>query len=266
MLQKLTNFFLFVCLQWANIIKSVGNDGVEAPFRHPFLQAWGMFMGESLCIIVYYIQRCLKVRKANKDQLLPKTEDGSAKTETHPAKTEDPEAFKPADEELEDDEPRNFNPFLFFPPSMLDLVATSLMYLGLTLTSASSFQMLRGAVIIFTGLFSRCILGHQLAWSRWAGILIVFAGLVTVGLTDHFMVDPKLEAKSGDDEVTQALSEEAGPKNDVSDVVIGDVLIVIAQVLVALQVVFEEKYVAAYNVSFSIIFRYEILCYLFSVF
>ena len=31
------------------------------------------------------------------------------------------------------------------------MTATSVQYIGLTLTYASSFQMLRGAVIIFTG-------------------------------------------------------------------------------------------------------------------
>lgn len=44
---------------------------------------------------------------------------------------------------------QQFSPLLFFVPAMLDMVATSLMYIGLTMTYASSFQMLRGAVIIY---------------------------------------------------------------------------------------------------------------------
>lgn len=43
---------------------------------------------------------------------------------------------------------QQFSPFLFFIPAMLDMLATTLMYIGLTMTYASSFQMLRGAVII----------------------------------------------------------------------------------------------------------------------
>lgn len=39
---------------------------------------------------------------------------------------------------------QNFNPLIFLPPAMFDMIATSLMYLGLELTSVSSFQMLRG--------------------------------------------------------------------------------------------------------------------------
>lgn len=52
------------------------------------------------------------------------------------------------------------------------------------MTSASSFQMLRGAVIIFTGLFSVAFLGRRLALSQWLGILVTIAGLVVVGLAD----------------------------------------------------------------------------------
>ena len=37
-----------------------------------------------------------------------------------------------------------FNPFIFLPPALCDMTATSLQYIGLTLTFASSFQMLRG--------------------------------------------------------------------------------------------------------------------------
>lgn len=52
------------------------------------------------------------------------------------------------------------------------------------MTSASSFQMLRGAVIIFTGLFSVAFLGRRLVLSQWLGILATIAGLVVVGLAD----------------------------------------------------------------------------------
>lgn len=52
------------------------------------------------------------------------------------------------------------------------------------MTSASSFQMLRGAVIIFTGLLSVAFLGRRLLPSQWVGILITILGLVVVGLAD----------------------------------------------------------------------------------
>jgi hypothetical protein len=44
-------------------------------------------------------------------------------------------------------EPKSFSIFVLLPASMLDLFATSLMYVGLTLTSASSFQVTSSANI-----------------------------------------------------------------------------------------------------------------------
>lgn len=52
------------------------------------------------------------------------------------------------------------------------------------MTSASSFQMLRGSVIIFTGLLSVAFLGRKLELSQWLGILVTIVGLVVVGLAD----------------------------------------------------------------------------------
>lgn len=43
---------------------------------------------------------------------------------------------------------RSFNPLVLLPPAMCDMVATSVMYIGLTLTYASSFQMLRGVFML----------------------------------------------------------------------------------------------------------------------
>lgn len=57
---------------------------------------------------------------------------------------------------------------------------------ALNMTSASSFQMLRGAVIIFTGLLSVAFLGRRLAPSQWIGIFVTILGLVIVGLADLF--------------------------------------------------------------------------------
>ena len=44
--------------------------------------------------------------------------------------------------------------------------------------------MLRGAVIIFTGVLSVLFLRRRLEWFRWLGILFIIGGLVTVGTTD----------------------------------------------------------------------------------
>lgn len=54
--------------------------------------------------------------------------------------------------------PQNFNPIVWLVPAMCDSCATTAMYIGLTMTHASSFQMLRGSVVIFTGAFAKALL------------------------------------------------------------------------------------------------------------
>jgi drug/metabolite transporter (DMT)-like permease len=81
---------------------------------------------------------------------------------------------------------RSFNPLIFLPPALCDMTATSLMYIGLNLTYASSFQMLRGALIIFTGFLSVAFLNRRLRAYEWFGIFVVMAGLVIVGKENTF--------------------------------------------------------------------------------
>lgn len=124
---------------------------------------------------------------------------------------------------------RDYNPWIFFPPAICDLVATSTMYVGLNLTYASSFQMLRGALIIFTGLLSVAFLERKLKVYEWTGIAFVMAGLVVVGLSDM-------------------LTQQPGDKG-INSLITGDLLIVMAQIITATQMVVEERFVSTRNVS-----------------
>ena len=110
---------------------------------------------------------------------------------------------------VSDDEAPRPNMFLFLPPALCDVIATSMMYIGLTLTSASQFQMLRGSIMIFVGILSKLILKKQLEWFRWAGMGVIFIGIMMVGAADFF---------------------HGGEQSGVSDAIIGDIIVVCAQV------------------------------------
>ncbi|KIH53933.1 hypothetical protein ANCDUO_15924 [Ancylostoma duodenale] len=58
------------------------------------------------------------------------------------------------------------------------------MYIGLNLTTASSYQMLRGALIVCTGLLSIFMVAAKIPGFKWMGMLLVVLGLVVVGVTD----------------------------------------------------------------------------------
>ncbi|XP_033503925.1 solute carrier family 35 member F6 [Epinephelus lanceolatus] len=182
--------------KWADTFQAKGcHDDGDHRFNHPFVQAVGMFLGELSCIAVFYILLCHDKRRPE-----PQMNPG-----------------------------QSFNPLLFFPPAMCDMLATSIMYVALNMTSASSFQMLRGAVIIFTGLLSVAFLGRRLVLSQWLGILTTILGLVIVGLADFF----------------NGTKDE---QHKLSDVITGDLLIIMAQVIVSVQMVLEEKFVYRHDV------------------
>ncbi|KAG8225086.1 hypothetical protein J437_LFUL000065 [Ladona fulva] len=185
--------------KWADLMTSLNSAHKDEPFVHPFLQACGMFMGEILCLLAFKLIYLYATYK----------QDGSRY------------------EVLRGNQ--DFNPLVFLPAAMCDMIATSIMYIGLNLTYASSFQMFRGSVIVFTGLLSVAFLGRVLSWREWGGIYFVIAGLSVVGLSDF----------------VQSSSNESLNKNYV---ITGDELIILAQIITATQMVYEEKYVSKYNV------------------
>ncbi|KFD66655.1 hypothetical protein M514_02909 [Trichuris suis] len=189
--------------KWADMLYSLGR-----PFSHPFLQSLCMFIGEFSCLPTFLLIKYIRNRRRRSVDF--------ASDETQ------------LDASL--DERPKFNVLIFLPATLCDMTATSIMYVGLTMTNASSFQMLRGATIIFTGIFSVAFLGMTLKLYKWLGMLLVLCGLVIVGLSDLLFADI-----SGDS---------ADPKRMIS----GDLLILIAQIIIALQMVYEQRFVNKYNV------------------
>ncbi len=115
LLMLVTGSINTLSVKWADTMTSESTDGRKRGFDHPFLQACGMFMGEMMCMLVFLIIRWRKRR-----------------------------AMAPGDQHDAFTRPSNFSPLVFLPPAMCDMTATSIQYIGLTLTYASSFQMLRG--------------------------------------------------------------------------------------------------------------------------
>jgi len=216
--------FNTLSVKWADKMTSESSDGKKHSFDHPFLQACGMFLGEMMCMVAFWIVRWRQKRQPQ-------------------------DAFPPIDDP---NAPKKFNPFIFLAPALCDMTATSIQYIGLTLTYASSFQMLRGAVIIFTGILSTIFLRRKLQWFKWAGMLLVICGLVTVGVNDLIHTKGSGNSTSVEDfadPLTVLDSLFAGEDGKASsDVIVGDILIFCSQIIVATQMVLEEKFVSKYNV------------------
>ena len=150
---------------------------VEKYQKH--FQANCVMLGEMMCMLVYLIYIYCIRKDLETDQ------------------NEDKDKPKP-------------NPFLFLPPALCDVTATSMMYVGLTLTSASQFQMLRGSIMVFVGILSRIFLKKRLEWFRIVGMFVIIVGIVMVGAADFFS-----EGEAG---------------TEMSKAVIGDIIVICAQV------------------------------------
>ena len=78
-----------------------------------------MFVGETMCMVAYYIVKAYKKRRIQHN-------------------------IKALCEEEDKQERPKFNPFIFYPPALCDMTAMSMQYIALNLTNASSVQMLKG--------------------------------------------------------------------------------------------------------------------------
>ena len=121
-----------------------------------------------------------------------------------------------------------FNPVVFLFPACCDMISSFLMNVSLTMTYASVFQMLRGAVVVFTGLLSVVFLKKRLFKRHWVGMTLVIIGLVLVGAASKI---------DGGDEGRDTMSQ-----------LTGNLLVVIAQIIVAVQMIYEEVVIKKYDV------------------
>ncbi len=191
-----------------------GDAGKGNPhsFDHPFAMAAAMFLGEFLCLIVYSV----KLRSS------PKSKESVCG-----------------------------NSIYFSIPATLDMCGTGVMNAGLCLTYASVFQMLRSAVVVFTGILSVLILKRRLRAFHWFSILLVCLGVFVVGYVSILNTD-----------------DSSSNTKSSSTVMVGNFLVILAQAMVALQMVVEEKIITMYGapalkaVGYEGLFGFVVLCIL----
>ncbi|XP_011270421.1 hypothetical protein, variant [Capsaspora owczarzaki ATCC 30864] len=172
----------------------------EDSFNHPGVQTWYMFIGETLCLGVFFISKYLYRRR----ERLGLLKEGEV-------------------------EPKLTNPWhIFLYPALCDITATTLMNIGLLFTAASVYQMLRGASVLFTALFSVLFLRRRLRIHHYIGLYLVVTGITIVGVASVVFGDDNNESSS--------------------NMVLGIVLVIAAQVVVATQFIVEEKFIGKYSV------------------
>ena len=133
-------------------------------------------------------------------------------------------------------------------PACCDIAGTTLMNVGLLFVAASIYQMTRGALVLFVGLFSVIFLHRKLYLYQWSALIIVVLGVAIVGLAGAIAPNPQAQPEPSsmvhaglllarttvEDVKTTARSVEA------LWTIIGVLMIALAQIFTATQFVLEE--------------------------
>jgi hypothetical protein len=116
-------------------------ESLDKKFTHFFFQTYMMFIGETFCLLTYYI---LKPNNENSD--LPP-----------------------------------INVFYLAIPAGCDFFGSTIMSFSLTMMAASVYQMTRGSIMIFTAFFSIMFLKTKLFTHQIFSLTIIFIALFVVG-------------------------------------------------------------------------------------
>jgi len=234
---------LFTKYQDMRVVKGVGHYPPTA-FEHPFFQTACMFVGEFACLFVYILTTTALFKSCTaaisskmSSQPATTTQVLDVKTtttyvndtviqETEVSKPEESIALLLKDEESREKAARYTNPLLFAIPSICDLLGTTLMNVGLFYTDASVYQMLRGILVVFNAILAIIFLKQKLYPHHFIGIVLIVIGTALVGLTSF------LYKKGGDH----------AAKNPV----LGNALVIAAQLIAAVMMITEEKILTKY--------------------
>jgi hypothetical protein len=226
-------------------------------FEQPVLQTLQMFIGEMCCwlvIGVYSLHKHFKTHRSNAPLLQEPSESDALLSGGDDEET------------LGDDDPLSSSlvlphdgrqhlegwrvTYLAFP-ACCDIAGTTLMNVGLLFVAASIYQMTRGALVLFVGLFSVLFLKRHLNLYKWLALVIVVLGVAVVGLAGVVEKDNKAvpsvlriwaETEDGDHPVDD-------PAAVAFRTIVGVLLIAAAQIFTATQFVLEESIMERYSLE-----------------
>ncbi|KAL8936965.1 MAG: hypothetical protein Q9216_004662 [Gyalolechia sp. 2 TL-2023] len=138
--------------------------------------------------------------------------------------------------------------FLLAMPACCDLAGTTLMNVGLLFVAASIYQMTRGALILFVGLFSVLFLHRKIFLYQWSALFIVVLGVAIVGLAGATAPNPQAQPDPRSLTETSILLlrdaskqlKAAAVSTSALKTVLGVLMIAGAQIFTATQFVLEE--------------------------
>ncbi|KAK9863936.1 hypothetical protein WJX84_010068 [Apatococcus fuscideae] len=207
-------------------VVGITESGRNIMFQHPAVQSAFMFLGEFLCLIPHFAHKLAVKRHKAKMGI-----ESTHRPRAHTWRTL----------------------ITFSVPAICDAGATTLLNLGLFYTFASTFQMLRGTLVIFAGFLTVTLLKRQLHAQHWLGIVLITAGAAIVGASSVLSSDNDLPTSLTANSSKRgswlgALRGFSGSGDAATAPLFGDLLVILAQLAAATQFIVEEKYLAKFRV------------------
>lgn len=244
-------------------------------FEQPVIQTAQMFIGEMGCWLVIGIFK-LYNRYISKNAISSPQTNGYAPVTGIDESVDNNEVNAPAPNPLVSsmvakEEHRlpleGWKITLLSLPAICDICGTTLMNVGLLFVVASIYQMTRGALVLFVGLFSVLFLKRKLHLFQWFALVTVVLGVGIVGLAGAIYKDDKVasvEVSGGElmakgfgvgmqflkravHTMKDGLADEGAPA--VARVILGVFLIAGAQIFTATQFVLEEFILERYELE-----------------
>ncbi|CAN8096574.1 unnamed protein product [Discula destructiva] len=221
-------------------------------FEQPVIQTAQMFVGESGCWLVAGLMslwqryRSRDSARGNADYEPVHTSEADADdarsihstTALNPNGTNGNYNSNNKDDDLASEETlKGWRVLLLALPAICDILGTTLMNCGLLLVAASIYQMTRGALVLFVGLFSVVFLKRHLHLFQWISLGGVVLGVAVVGLAGAIWPDQK-QKQHADGSSSSFLAAEVGTEALLA--IGGVVMIAGAQIFTATQFVLEE--------------------------
>ncbi|CAG9315678.1 unnamed protein product [Blepharisma stoltei] len=132
-------------------------------FSHPYFQVTTLFIGEFSCLFVYLL---------HKQYIKSRSKLGKYKVLSSGKPSIPQEGIF-----------KKYGANLFGIPAFLYLISGSLMYLGLILSAASVYQMIRGLIPIVVAFYSVIFLRRKLFKHQMIGIGLILVGVIIVGIS-----------------------------------------------------------------------------------
>ena len=210
-----------------------------------------MFIGEMGCWLVvagFSLYRRLSSKEQRYTHLrhdstdnLPDHEDTSAVLKPLVAKEENRTPL------------RGWSTLLLALPACCDITGTTLMNVGLLYVAASIYQMTRGALVLFVGLFSVIFLHRKLYLYQWTALVVVVLGVGIVGLAGAIAPNPQAKPEPRSLVEVATLVIRAGMAKAKTpgalQTILGVLMIAGAQIFTATQFVLEEWILERYAIE-----------------